>query len=161
MSNENKNSLPPAMKQGRKWGLIIAGILAVAAPAWTGAVQSMNSGSVAGQAVAQSAEAVEKTQLSYELLNQKVTLEIAGLIKELERQDKRMDRIDGKLDKLLMRAARNSGSNREVEEIKAMAAVESKVNESAPAIQQMKLPKNLDLAYKSRKAAATKAAVGL
>lgn len=156
MANDknNKNSMPPAMKMGRKWGLIIAGIIAVAAPAWTGALNSMNTGAVAGQAVAQSAEAVEKTQLSYELLNQKVSLEIAGIIKELERQDKRLDKLEVKLDKLLIRTARDRGSSREVEEIKAMASIDSKIDEETPVIRQMTLPKNLDVAYKSRKAAA-------
>lgn len=158
--NKNSNSIPPGMKLGRKWGYIIAGILAVAAPAWTGALNSMGTGAVADQAVSQSFEAIEKSSLTYELLAQKQQMDNEGIIKELERHEKRMDKIEEKLDRLLLRSARRWGGSQELDEIKAMASNE--VEENVEPLRQMTLPKNLDLAYKTRKAAAaTKAAAGL
>lgn len=100
--NENGRNTLAAQLKGRNIGILILAVIGVVAPAWTGTINSFNQGMEVDEAKEKVGQAHEKTDYSYKLLSEKFRLERDAVLATMKQQDKRIDRLESKLDRLLM-----------------------------------------------------------
>ena len=81
--------------KGKQIGILVLAVLGVVAPAWTGTVNSFNQGDDVD-------DVQEKTDYSYKLLSETFRIEKESVVNRLDRQNKRIERLEAKLDRLLM-----------------------------------------------------------
>jgi hypothetical protein len=144
MANSS-NSIVPGVKLPPTVKYILA-IVAVAAPAWFGTVNSLNT-TTADAAKAHADQANEKAELSYALLKQQVEFQHKELSKRADDADKRLDKIERKLDMLLGRSHASAGSNPSSEDVREPAPILPDTLEPKAA----QLPSTLDAAYREQK----------
>lgn len=97
MKDENgRNTLLTQLK-GKQAGIFLAALIGAVAPAWFGTINSYNQDDNVDQAH-------EKANVSYEILSGAFKVEKEAVWKSIDQQAARLDRLEAKIDKLLMSA---------------------------------------------------------
>jgi hypothetical protein len=156
MSKTKSSLVPESVRMMKAWQKIaVAFFLMIAAigPAWTGMINSFDTNGV-DSAHAKAVKADAKADLAFELLAQKVDLEAKVTNDKLNRVEIRVDKLDDKLDAVLMRLnvsigrgnhtmMGNSRRPKVSSAAKKPAEPTKPKNEGKPAV----FPDNLELAY--------------
>jgi len=129
------------MKAWQKTLLAFITTVAVIGPAWTGMINSFNTNGVES-AHARAVKADTKADLGFELLSQKVALESKQTSERLDRVEKQLDKLDTKMDSLLLGSSSSHRRNSHVSAGRGGTA-----DKIAAPKKSADLPPNLELAY--------------